>query len=71
MDNKGAYRMITGTAVAAGFTCVPAGAFSRLGMILLTGLSAKNAILIVEFSREAHDWDGRLGGVFARRRKCA
>jgi len=35
----------------------PANAFSRLGMILLIGLSAKNAILIVEFSKEAHDLD--------------
>ena len=36
----------------------PASAFSRLGMILLIGLSAKNAILIVEFSKEAHDREG-------------
>jgi len=37
---------------------LPASVFSRLGMILLIGLSAKNAILIVEFSKEAHDLDG-------------
>ena len=37
---------------------LPMSAFSRLGIILLVGLSAKNAILIVEFSKEAHDFDG-------------
>ena len=36
----------------------PVSAFSRLGIILLVALSAKNAILIVEFSKEAHDFDG-------------
>ena len=37
---------------------LPMSVFSRLGVILLVGLSAKNAILIVEFSKEAHDFDG-------------
>jgi len=36
---------------------LPASVFTRLGMILLIGLAAKNAILIVEFSKEAHDLD--------------
>ena len=37
---------------------LPVSAFSRLGIILLVALAAKNAILIVEFSREAHERDG-------------
>ena len=49
---------VLGAFVGLWIAGLPVSAFSRLGIILLVALSAKNAILIVEFSKEAHDFDG-------------
>ena len=49
---------VLGAFVGLWLADLPVSAFSRLGIILLVALAAKNAILIVEFSKEAHDFDG-------------
>ncbi|MCQ2913895.1 MAG: efflux RND transporter permease subunit [Alphaproteobacteria bacterium] len=36
------------------FTGLPLSIYSQLGIVLLVGLASKNAILIVEFARDAH-----------------
>ena len=48
---------IFGAFLGLWFSGLPTSVYSRLGMILLVGLAAKNAILLVEFSKESHDRD--------------
>ena len=37
---------------------LPLSVYAQLGIVLLVGLASKNAILVVEFAKEAHERDG-------------
>jgi len=46
--------VVIGAMVALMYTGLDNNIFTQIGLVLLIGLGAKNAILIVEFAREAH-----------------
>ena len=62
---------VAGGMLGLWITNLPMSIYAQLGLVLLVGLSAKNAILIVEFARDEHEegasvYDAAMDGLSQR-----
>ena len=49
---------VLGALIGLQIAGLPLSVYAQLGIVLLVGLASKNAILVVEFAKEAHERDG-------------
>ena len=62
---------VLGALGAANMRMLSNDVYFQVGLLATIGLSAKNAILIVEFAKELHDKGGDLIEATIERRVCA